>query len=73
MKSKVTFCPDHDADALPVKGYLSDIGGSHPLVFWGSITASLLLSQAFNVSQSYWVGYWAQQYQDHDRLSVSVS
>ncbi|RDX55374.1 P-loop containing nucleoside triphosphate hydrolase protein [Lentinus brumalis] len=56
-----------------VKAYLSDIGGSHPLVFWGSITASLLLSQAFNVSQSYWVGYWAQQYQDHDRLSVSVS
>ncbi|KAI0711031.1 P-loop containing nucleoside triphosphate hydrolase protein [Cerioporus squamosus] len=56
-----------------VKAYLSDMGGSHPLVFWSLIAVGLLLSQTFNVSQSYWIGYWAQQYQDHEISSVSVS
>ena len=56
-----------------VGAYLSDIGGRHPFVFWGSITFGLMICQTINVVQPYWLGYWAQQYEDHDRSSVSVS
>ena len=56
-----------------VNAYLSDLGGSHPFAFWSSIVVGLLICHFFNVSQSYWLGQWAQQYEDHERSSVSVA
>ncbi|RPD55086.1 multidrug resistance-associated ABC transporter [Lentinus tigrinus ALCF2SS1-6] len=56
-----------------VSAYLSDIGGRHPVVFWGSITFGLLICQTVNVVQLYWLGYWAQQYEDNQQSSVPVS
>ncbi|KAI0711040.1 P-loop containing nucleoside triphosphate hydrolase protein [Cerioporus squamosus] len=54
-----------------VNAYFSDLSGGHPLVFWGSVTVGLLLCSSINTMQPYWLGHWAQQYEDHDRSTVS--
>ncbi|KAI0655608.1 P-loop containing nucleoside triphosphate hydrolase protein [Cubamyces menziesii] len=55
-----------------VKAYFADLGGAHPFVFWPSVFIGLLFCYFFNVAQSYWIGHWAQQYEDHERSSVSL-
>ncbi|RDX55375.1 P-loop containing nucleoside triphosphate hydrolase protein [Lentinus brumalis] len=54
-----------------VKAYFSDLNGGHPFLFWGIVIVGILLCDASTIAQPYWLGHWAQQFEGHDRSSVS--
>uniref|UniRef100_A0A0W0FUG8 Atp-binding cassette transporter n=1 Tax=Moniliophthora roreri TaxID=221103 RepID=A0A0W0FUG8_MONRR len=48
-----------------VKIYSSALGGDHPILFFGSLFVTLFLSSLGTVLQTWYLGYWATQYEDH--------
>ncbi|KAK7058408.1 hypothetical protein VNI00_002042 [Paramarasmius palmivorus] len=55
-----------------VKMYLSGMGGNHSWVFFLAVIGSLLLSELMHTTQTWFLGYWASQYDDHDASEVPV-
>ena len=53
--------------------YLSSMGGSHSIIFWLSVLGLLMFNEMLAVLQTYWLGYWAQQYEVREPGEVSVS
>ncbi|KAH9854915.1 multidrug resistance-associated ABC transporter [Lenzites betulinus] len=53
--------------------YLFSMGGGHSFIFWTSVIAFLLICEFMGVFQTYWLGYWAQQYEDQEQADVKVS
>ncbi|EEB92610.1 hypothetical protein MPER_08854, partial [Moniliophthora perniciosa FA553] len=54
-----------------VKLYSSALGGDHPILFFGSLLITLFLSSLGSVLQTWYLGYWATQYEDHAPEEVS--
>ncbi|KZT29509.1 P-loop containing nucleoside triphosphate hydrolase protein [Neolentinus lepideus HHB14362 ss-1] len=56
-----------------VKLYLLGMSGNWPLLFWSSVMGCLIACELSNTVQTWFLGYWAQQYQGHtaDELFVS--
>ncbi|KAI0638608.1 multidrug resistance-associated ABC transporter [Trametes polyzona] len=52
--------------------YLSSMGGTHSFMFWVSVVGFLVICEFMGVFQTYWLGYWAQQYEDRDQADVKV-
>ncbi|KAG6908669.1 hypothetical protein DXG01_003683 [Tephrocybe rancida] len=52
--------------------YFSALGGSHPFVFFMVSVGGLTLSEASNTIQTWYLGYWASQYEDHPPSEVRV-
>ncbi|KAI0742214.1 hypothetical protein C8Q80DRAFT_1186678 [Daedaleopsis nitida] len=52
--------------------YMSSMGGGHSLVFFLSIVILFILNESFNVLQTYWLGYWGDQYDGRDPREVKV-
>ncbi|KAI0371499.1 multidrug resistance-associated ABC transporter [Pilatotrama ljubarskyi] len=52
--------------------YLSSMGGGHTFIFWLSVVGFLLICEFTGIFQTYWLGYWAQQYEDKDHAEVNV-
>ncbi|KAJ6574692.1 hypothetical protein B0H19DRAFT_1371649 [Mycena capillaripes] len=50
-------------DAL--KLYFKGLGGNHTLLFFTCFLAGLGLTEISNATQTYWLGRWASQYQEH--------
>lgn len=63
--------PRYLPDIHTVKAYFSDLNGGHPFLFWGIVIVGILLCDASTIAQPYWLGHWAQQFEGHDRSSVS--
>ena len=53
--------------------YLTSMAGGYSFIFWFSVVGFLCLCELFGVFQTYWLGYWAQQYEDRDQADVKVS
>ena len=49
------------------------MGGGHTFLFWLAFTAFLGCCELLSVVQTYWLGYWAQQYEIHEQDDVSVT
>ena len=56
-----------------VRLYLSSMGGGHTFLFWLAFTAFLGCCELLSVVLTYWLGYWAQQYEIHEQDDVSVT
>ena len=56
-----------------VRMYLTSMGGGHAFVFWASVVVFLAMCELLGVVETWWLGYWAQQYEDQDQSEVSVS
>ncbi|KAH9939278.1 uncharacterized protein BXZ73DRAFT_99482 [Epithele typhae] len=56
-----------------VRLYLSSMGGRHAVLFWFTTLIMLALVETAQVLQTYWLGYWAAQYEEHDPSEVSVA
>ncbi|EMD39545.1 hypothetical protein CERSUDRAFT_150070 [Gelatoporia subvermispora B] len=56
-----------------MKLYLFALGGAHPYLFWLGFMGSLLITEVINATQTWFVGYWAQQYEDKTPSEVNVS
>ncbi|KAL1937768.1 hypothetical protein VTO73DRAFT_12921 [Trametes versicolor] len=52
--------------------YLFSMGGAHSFLFWLAVVGFLVICEFMGVFQTYWLGYWAQQYEDHDQAEVKV-
>ncbi|KAI8982789.1 multidrug resistance-associated ABC transporter [Trametes punicea] len=52
--------------------YLSSMGGGHSFIFWLAVVGFLLICEFVGIFQTYWLGYWAQQYEDQDQADVKV-
>ena len=57
---------------LKVKLYLSGMSGKRFAVFWFSVVLGLTLSHVADSVQTWWLGYWAAQYNGRDPMEVSV-
>ncbi|KAG6857595.1 hypothetical protein H0H87_010163 [Tephrocybe sp. NHM501043] len=57
--------------SLKVKLYFSGLGGNNPILFFISVILGLLLCDLSNATQTWYLGYWASQYDD-DQTSSEV-
>ncbi|KAI0329604.1 multidrug resistance-associated ABC transporter [Cubamyces sp. BRFM 1775] len=53
--------------------YLSSMGGAHSFIFWLSVIGFLFVCEFMGIFQTYWLGFWAQQYEDHSQADVNVA
>ncbi|TBU53541.1 hypothetical protein BD310DRAFT_937787 [Dichomitus squalens] len=53
--------------------YLSSMTGGYTLLFWLGVLVLLGLCEFFNVVETWWLGYWAQQYEDTNPSDVDVA
>ncbi|EMD39554.1 hypothetical protein CERSUDRAFT_150095 [Gelatoporia subvermispora B] len=53
--------------------YFFGLGGNQPYLFWISIIGAFLIADIMVTVQAWFLGYWAQQYEDHDPSEVKVS
>jgi hypothetical protein len=56
-----------------VKLYFFGLGGGHPMMFLMASAGGLVLTETFNIAQTWYLGYWASQYDDDPPSEVSVS
>ncbi|KAI9509765.1 hypothetical protein F5148DRAFT_1275094 [Russula earlei] len=55
------------------KLFLEGLGGSHVFLFWILFVGGLLLCDALMVVQTWFMGYWAEQYDLYPPESVSIT
>ncbi|KAG6866018.1 hypothetical protein C0991_009426 [Blastosporella zonata] len=55
-----------------IKLYFSGLGGGNPIVFFISVIVGLLLCDLSNATQTWYLGYWASQYDNHHPSEVHV-
>lgn len=63
-------CPNR---SFSVKMYFLSLGGERGAVFWLTFLGGFMLCELFYTIQSWWLGVWAQQYENHSPLEVSAS
>ncbi|KAF9001810.1 hypothetical protein BDZ89DRAFT_1146638 [Hymenopellis radicata] len=53
--------------------YFNAMGGNHVWMFFLSVIGGFTIVEIFNVSQTWWIGYWASQYEhDSDAAEISI-
>ncbi|KAJ7293178.1 hypothetical protein C8J57DRAFT_1703993 [Mycena rebaudengoi] len=55
-----------------LKLYLKGLGGDHTLLFFTFLILGLALCEASNALQTFYLGYWASQYDNHHASEVDV-
>ncbi|KAF5377185.1 hypothetical protein D9615_006331 [Tricholomella constricta] len=55
-----------------LKLYFNGLGGSHPIAFFLIVAIGLLLCELSNVTQTWYLGFWASQYDEHPASEVRV-
>ncbi|KZT06271.1 P-loop containing nucleoside triphosphate hydrolase protein [Laetiporus sulphureus 93-53] len=56
-----------------LKMFLFSLGGSHQFFFWFLCLATLLASELTETIQTWFLGFWARQYEEQDPSQVKVS
>lgn len=60
-------------NSMTVKLYLFGLGGRRPYLFWLRWLIAFLLAELTSAAQVWFLGYWAQQYEDRDPREVNVA
>ena len=55
-----------------VRLYLRGLGGSHPTLFFATFVGGLFVTELSNAAQTWYLGYWASQYNDKDPAEIPV-
>ncbi|KAJ3819299.1 hypothetical protein F5880DRAFT_1595008 [Lentinula raphanica] len=55
-----------------VKMYLTSMGGRYSWTFFLAFIFAMLVTEIFNATHNWFLGYWASQYETHDPASVNV-
>ncbi|KAH0835495.1 hypothetical protein J3R83DRAFT_9163 [Lanmaoa asiatica] len=55
------------------KLYLAALGGVHTVSFWAVVLALFVITNLANTLQTWFLGYWATQYEDHLASEVNIS
>ncbi|TBU23091.1 hypothetical protein BD311DRAFT_811015 [Dichomitus squalens] len=53
--------------------YLSSMASGYTLLFWLRVLVLLVVYEVFYVAETWWLGYWAQQYEDNNPSEVNVA
>ncbi|KAH9922662.1 multidrug resistance-associated ABC transporter [Fomitopsis serialis] len=53
-----------------MKLYVHSLGGEHQSLFWLSFMGSLVVFNILNNLQTWFLGFWARQYEEHDASEV---
>ncbi|KAF8832671.1 hypothetical protein HHX47_DHR1001791 [Lentinula edodes] len=56
-----------------VKMYLTSMGGQYTWAFFFAFIFAMFITEILNAFYTWFLGYWASQYETHDPASVSVS
>ena len=56
-----------------MKLYFNGLGGNHQAIFWLSFIGGLIIFECFTVFQTWFLGYWARQYEEMPASDVKVS
>ncbi|EMD41580.1 hypothetical protein CERSUDRAFT_110129 [Gelatoporia subvermispora B] len=56
-----------------MKLYFKSLGGSHPFLFWAWCVGGIFTTNFIIAVQIWFLGYWAQQYEEHDPQDVHVA
>ncbi|KAG0697813.1 hypothetical protein DFH29DRAFT_984146 [Suillus ampliporus] len=54
------------------KLYLTGLGGNYPMTFWVVFLVLIGLTDFFNTVQTWFLGYWASQYEYHQPSEVNI-
>ncbi|KAH7929355.1 P-loop containing nucleoside triphosphate hydrolase protein [Leucogyrophana mollusca] len=54
------------------KLYLASLGGQYPLLFWVVFVGLMVITDLVDSVQTWFLGYWASQYEDHAPSEVKV-
>ncbi|KAG6885716.1 hypothetical protein C0993_010889 [Termitomyces sp. T159_Od127] len=57
---------------MEVKLYFLGLGGNNPIPFFVMVMIGLVLCDLLNAIQTWYLGYWASQYEHHDHTSSEV-
>ena len=70
----VISCPSSDTsiEVTAVRLYFRVLGGSHQWLFWLSFMGSLVTFNVLSNLQTWFLGYWARQYEGRDAAEVHV-
>lgn len=60
-----------NADSI-VNLFVANLGGTWPVVFWLTFCGGLLFSEVSQSLQTWFMGYWAQQYEHGNPSDVEV-
>ncbi|KAG5648264.1 hypothetical protein DXG03_006223 [Asterophora parasitica] len=55
-----------------LKLYFRGLGGNHPILFFLVLAIGLLLCELLNTLQTWFLGYWASQYDEHPAAEIHV-
>lgn len=47
--------------------------GYYPVFFWVVVVGFFALCEGLAVGETYWLGYWSEQYEDRDAGDVKVA
>ncbi|THH12876.1 hypothetical protein EW146_g7283 [Bondarzewia mesenterica] len=53
--------------------YFKSLGGAHVILFWVVFLGGMLLADLSNSIQTWFLGYWAQQYEGRETAEVQIS
>ncbi|OCH93740.1 hypothetical protein OBBRIDRAFT_810929 [Obba rivulosa] len=56
-----------------MKLYLKALGGRYPVLFWIGCVGGIFMTNLIITIQVWFLGYWAQQYEEHDPKDVHVA
>jgi hypothetical protein len=55
-----------------LKMFFAGLGGSHPFLFWIVFLGGLFFVDFISAIQTWWLGFWASQYDQHASYQVDV-
>jgi ABC-type multidrug transport system fused ATPase/permease subunit len=55
-----------------LKLFFAGLGGDHPLLFWIVFVGGLFVTFFINTIQTWWLGFWANQYDHRESYEVDV-
>ena len=63
----------HALTGVLVRLYFNGLGGNHQILFWLTFIGGLILYEVLTVLQTWFLGYWARQYEEMPASEVKVS
>ena len=58
--------------SFAVRLYLQGLGGNHPTLFFATFVGGLFVTELLNATQTWYLGYWASQYNGRDPAEIPV-
>ena len=72
LQVRVSLITRSRSEFCTVKMYLTSMGGQYSWTFFLAFIFAMFVTEILNAVYTWFLGYWASQYETHDPESVSV-